>query len=49
MAAQIKEIRNQTVIALKLKFATIQQLLTPEDDGEIDSKKVDKKLASMEK
>ena len=49
MAAQIKEIRNQTVVALKLKFATIQQLLTPKEDGEIDSKKVDKKLASMEK
>ena len=49
MAAKIKEIRNQTVVALKLKFATIQQLLTPEDDREIDSKKVDKKLASMEK
>ena len=48
MAAQIKVIRDQTVVALKLKIATIQQLLTPED-GQIDSNKVENKLASMEK
>ena len=49
MAAQIKVIHDQTVVALKLKIATIQQLLTPPDDGQIDSKKVDRKLAGMEK
>ena len=41
-------IRYQTVVALKLKIASIQQLLTPED-GQIDSNKVENKLASMER
>ena len=49
MAAQLKVIRDQTIIALKLKIASIQQLLTPENDGQIYSNKVENKLASMEK
>ena len=47
MAAQIKVIRDQTVVALKLKIASIQQLLTPED-GQIDSNKVENRLIRME-
>ena len=48
MAAQLKVIRDQTVVALKLKIASVQQLITPED-GQIDSIKVENKLASMER
>ena len=48
MAAQLKVICDQTIVALKLKIVSIQQLLTPED-GRIDSNKVENKLASMER
>ena len=47
MAAQIKVIRDQTVVALKLEIASIQQLLTPKD-GQIDSNKVENRLIRME-
>ena len=47
MAAQIKAIRDQVVIALKLKIANIHQLLTPED-GPIDANKVENKVLRME-
>ena len=47
MAAQIKVIRDQTIVALQLKIASIQQLLAPED-GQIDSNKVENKLLRME-
>ena len=48
MAAQLKVIRDQAVIAVKLKLATIHKLLTtPDESGQIDSKKMEKKLAGM--
>ena len=47
MAAQIKAIHDQVVIALKLKIANIHQLLTPED-GSIDANKVENRVLRME-
>ena len=40
-------IQEQIVIALKLKIASIQQLLAPEN-GQIDSNKVENRLIRME-
>ena len=48
MAAQVKAIRDQVVIALKLKITKIHQLLSPEDGSPIDASKVENRVLRME-
>ena len=48
MAAQVKAIREQVIIALKLKITKIHQLLSPEDGSPIDASKVENRVLRME-
>ena len=48
MAAQAKAIRDQVVIALKLKITKIHQLLSPKDGSPIDASKVENRVLRME-